>query len=340
MGAPTTTETKRASETRRQQRGGRRRRSGLNDTNTVDASNAQRTRKLPRRLPSFRAFAPSSSSPRDDDAEKPSEGTTTVETKKKKKENYSFVKQTTTKDGIEVWTRDSPTSPVKEIRAFVTYKDVTPEQFWQAVADLNAYAKYVPYVGEHEVLKQRGNTNGEATFYVYGVVTAPVVKNRDYTIKIDSKTLRGERGYESKWTLDVENFGPKPKKGVVRLLANDGGWSVTPIDPKKGVRDAGVRVMYQIVTDPGSNIPGWLIDKVNRASVPDVLRAMRKRALSGESAHILKGTGTGRGGIIGVRTDLDSLVTVALKAARKVQTQLEKAREKLTTTVSVNLFKS
>jgi len=30
-----------------------------------------------------------------------------------------------------------------------------------------------------------------------------------------------------------------------------------------------------------------LIDKVNRASVPDVLRAMRKRALSGESSHIL-----------------------------------------------------
>ena len=46
-------------------------------------------------------------------------------------------------------------------------------------------------------------------------------------------------------------------------------------------------VTYEILTDPGSNIPGWLIDKVNRASVPDVLRAMRKRALSGESMHIL-----------------------------------------------------
>ena len=44
---------------------------------------------------------------------------------------------------------------------------------------------------------------------------------------------------------------------------------------------------YEILTDPGSNIPGLLIDKVNRASVPDVLRAMRKRALSGESSHIL-----------------------------------------------------
>ena len=219
-------------------------------------------------------------------------GRNTTSEKKKNTSDKKFKKQTTTKDGIEVWTREDPDArenPIKEIRATVTYEDVSPLNFWRAVADLDEYANFVPYVGKHKVLKTRGKlTDGSATFYVYGVVTAPVVKNRDYTIRIETKNNR-KKGFESRWTLDTENVGPKPKKGVVRLLANDGGWT---IQPSKKNRDGsltadGVSVTYEILTDPGSNIPGWLIDKVNRASVPDVLRAMRKRALSGESSHIL-----------------------------------------------------
>jgi ribosome-associated toxin RatA of RatAB toxin-antitoxin module len=222
-----------------------------------------------------------------------------------KREEEKWVRQTTTKDGIEVWTRDcrsanassseegeegeAQNSSIKEIRAKVTYEDVTPEEFWGAVSDLEKYAQYVPYVGKHEVLKRKGSVHSECVYYCYGVITAPVVKNRDYTIKIEAKTLRGQKGYQSKWTLDTDNVGPKEKKGVVRLLANDGGWEVLPSkkNKKKDVTSKGVSVTYSILTDPGSNIPGWLIDKVNRASVPDVLRAMRKRALSGESTHIL-----------------------------------------------------
>ena len=214
------------------------------------------------------------------------------------KKTGAFAKQTTTKDGIEVWTRENQNTsnkehscdnPIKEIRATVTYEDVSPINFWRAVADLDEYAQFVPYVGKHKVLKTRGKlADGAATFYVYGVVTAPVVKNRDYTIRIETKNNR-KKGFESRWTLDTENVGPKPKKGVVRLLANDGGWTIQPSKKNRegSLTANGVTVTYEILTDPGTNIPGWLIDKVNRASVPDVLRAMRKRALSGESSHIL-----------------------------------------------------
>jgi ribosome-associated toxin RatA of RatAB toxin-antitoxin module len=223
-----------------------------------------------------------SSSVDDDDA---LDGSGANKKKKTKKSGNGFRRNTTEKKN----TSDARENPIKEIRAMVTYEDVSPLNFWRAVADLDEYANFVPYVGKHKVLKTRGKlTDGSATFYVYGVVTAPVVKNRDYTIRIETKNNR-KKGFESRWTLDTENVGPKPKKGVVRLLANDGGWT---IQPSKKNRDGsltadGVSVTYEILTDPGSNIPGWLIDKVNRASVPDVLRAMRKRALSGESSHIL-----------------------------------------------------
>ena len=232
-----------------------------------------------------------------DNVEKRSNNSSKRSSNKGGKKTGAFAKQTTTKDGIEVWTRenqntstkDSCDNPIKEIRATVTYEDVSPINFWRAVADLDEYAQFVPYVGKHKVLKTRGKlADGSATFYVYGVVTAPVVKNRDYTIRIETKNNR-KKGFESRWTLDTENVGPKPKKGVVRLLANDGGWTIQPSKKnREGSFTAnGVSVTYEILTDPGSNIPGWLIDKVNRASVPDVLRAMRKRALSGESSHIL-----------------------------------------------------
>jgi len=238
-----------------------------------------------------------------------------------------WVKQTTTKDGIEVWTRENGTTenPIKEIRATVTFEDVSPLNFWRAVADLDEYAKFVPYVGHHKVLKTKGKlTDQSATFYVYGVVTAPVVKNRDYTIRIEAKRhQRGKsKGFESRWTLDTENVGPKPKKGVVRLLANDGGWTVQP--SKKNQEDSltanGVSVTYEILTDPGSNIPGWLIDKVNRASVPDVLRAMRKRALSGESMHILPDReGRRVGGIVRARFHLPHFGFLDVGTLRDVQ---------------------
>ena len=79
----------------------------------------------------------------------------------------TWVKQTTTKDGIEVWTRENGTTenPIKEIRATVTFEDVSPLNFWRAVADLDEYAKFVPYVGHHKVLKTKGKlTDQSATF--------------------------------------------------------------------------------------------------------------------------------------------------------------------------------
>ena len=82
----------------------------------------------------------------------------------------------------------------------------------------------------------------------------------------------------------------------------------------------GVSVTYEILTDPGSNIPGWLIDKVNRASVPDVLRAMRKRALSGESMHILTDReGRRVGGIVRARFHLPHFGFLDVGTLRDVQ---------------------
>ena len=212
-----------------------------------------------------------------DNVEKRSNNSSKKSSNKGGKKTGAFARQTTTKDGIEVWTRenqntstkDSCDNPIKEIRATVTYEDVSPINFWRAVADLDEYAQFVPYVGKHKVLKTRGKlADGSATFYVYGVVTAPVVKNRDYTIRIETKNNR-KKGFESRWTLDTENVGPKPKKGVVRLLANDGGWTIQPSKKNRegSLTANGVSVTYEILTDPGNRYQEFAETQHNTALI-------------------------------------------------------------------------
>ena len=43
----------------------------------------------------------------------------------------------------------------------------------------------------------------------------------------------------------------------------------------------GVAVRYRVLTDPGTALPGFLVDLANQSSVPDVMRAFNARATSG-----------------------------------------------------------
>ena len=53
------------------------------------------------------------------------------------------------------------------------------------------------------------------------------------------------------------------------------------VGAERGGAGGGVAVRYRVLTDPGTALPGFLVDLANQSSVPDVMRAFNARATSG-----------------------------------------------------------
>ena len=192
-----------------------------------------------------------------------------------------FERASRTRDGIAIWTRASSASAAKEILAEVTFPDTPRDALWRAVCDVERYREFVPFVKRCDVVRRStivsGAPTGASAAWVYNEVKPPVASARDYTIKIESTTSPDASvPHVSSWSVD-DSEGPGPRRGIVRLTQNSGRWEL-----RSAGRDGrGTALTYRVLTDPGASLPGWLIDIANQNSVPDVLRAFKKRAESG-----------------------------------------------------------
>lgn len=87
---------------------------------------------------------------------------------------------------------------------------------------------------------------------VYQRINAPVVSERDYTVHL----RRSGDGVSAPILIGFEidnGAGPPPVKGVVRLTVLRGGWSVAP------TADGGCDVSYTVHSEPGGNVPAFLV---------------------------------------------------------------------------------
>ena len=206
-----------------------------------------------------------------------------------------FEKVADTKDGIAVWSRAAPGSNAKEVLAECVFKKTPVASFWRAVCDVERYQEFVPFVKRSVVCKDTRSASfgSSGAVWVYNVVKAPVVGPRDFVIKIESSRL-ADGSMASTWHVPDDGVGPAATAGHVRLLTNGGGWEIKDV----GGGDTAVR--YRVLTDPGSALPGFLVDLANQSSVPDVMRAFNTRAMCGiyerEDAEAASASGGGGGG--------------------------------------------
>lgn len=181
-----------------------------------------------------------------------------------------------TKDGITVWTRPAAKSfgardCVKEIYAECVFREVSRRAYWNAICDLERYAEFVPYVSTSSVVGK----SGTRTWCHAELKLGPMLKDRAYTIVIDDTSERGVNSGRWRTTRERE---PPLRRGLARMRANCGSWELR--DCEDGSR--GVRVRYTLVTDPGPDVPGFLLSQTPK-TVPESLRAFRDRAKSGAS---------------------------------------------------------
>ena len=176
-------------------------------------------------------------------------------------------KVTTTSDGIFVEIRAVKGMPVVEVRGSTETK-IKAERLWRVIADLEHYIDFMPYLSAAKLLKRSG-----PVAWQYYCVDAPIISDRDYTLKLTQAPNLGKNGiWKVSWQTD-NAAGPAPKPGKVRVKIASGSWIVTAL---RG--GAASRLSYVVKTDPGGSIPSWIANKANRRAVPDVMRAVLKQS--------------------------------------------------------------
>jgi len=168
------------------------------------------------------------------------------------------------KDGVALYRRQRPLSneskAIGEIAA--------PAAVVHAVLnDVESYARFLPYTAECRVLKREGDS-----IVTYQRISAPLVSDRDYTLRIHStsKTAEGGTSYSSRW--ETENaLGPPEKSGVVRVKLCEGSWLLEPAGPNS------TRATYMIYTDSGGVLPAFIKNTGSQIGIRKMFAAIRKQ---------------------------------------------------------------
>ena len=167
-----------------------------------------------------------------------------------------------------------------------------PNIVWQVIGDNNHFKDFMPRTlvskvvdkdkipmirkknakDVQEVMKIIGKevdpkiyhvTGGTYSIYFFSMLNLPwPAKNRWYVIKLDRDETYSAQGiYRSYWNLVTGN-----------LRDNYGSWHLEPYDKER------TKVTYKLLSDPGGNIPEWLINMSAPGIFKDILGAVRKKS--------------------------------------------------------------
>jgi hypothetical protein len=171
--------------------------------------------------------------------------------------------------------------------------DASPEIVWQVINDVNNFKNFMPRTHSsmavapekiplilqksparaEEVEKLLGPIpadpasyrvpGGTYTVYFYSNLDLPwPCSNRWYIIKgVKDETRAAGHYYHSSWSLVTGN-----------LKENSGEWLLEPFGPGK------TKAVYRLCTDPGGAIPKFLVKEGTFTTMPQIIKAVRKRA--------------------------------------------------------------
>lgn len=168
------------------------------------------------------------------------------------------------KDGVAISQRQRPRSyeskAVGEIAA-------STDLVHAVLDDAESYSSFMPYTAECRVLKRENDS-----IVAYQRISAPLVSDRDYTLRVQnsSKRVEGGMSYLTQWNAD-NTFGPPEKRGVVRVTLCEGSWLLEPVGPNT------TRATYTIYTDSGGWIPKFVKESGSQVGIRKLFAAIRKQ---------------------------------------------------------------
>jgi hypothetical protein len=168
-------------------------------------------------------------------------------------------------DGVRVFSRDVAGAGVREVKA-ETVVSAPPARVLAVLEDVEHYVDFMPYMMDARVLRRF-----EGGHIEYQHIDPPFVDERDYTLDMRI-TTEPDGTIRRRWT-EANLEAPAPVAGRVRVLVNRGSWTLAPLPGGM------TGLTYYVHSDPGGSLPAWLANKANTTSIPDLLTAVRKRAV-------------------------------------------------------------
>jgi hypothetical protein len=168
------------------------------------------------------------------------------------------------KDGVTIYRR--PRGRATESKAFGDIA-ASSDIVHAVLEDVDSYPNFMPYTAECRILKREGDS-----IVAYQRISAPMVSDRDYTIRVHTNVKKTERGtiYSSRWATD-NAAGPPEKRGVVRVSLCEGSWLLEPTGPNS------THATYQIYSDSGGYIPSFIKNSAGPAGIRKLFAAIRKQ---------------------------------------------------------------
>ena len=169
--------------------------------------------------------------------------------------------------GLTIFNRPRKDSSLKEYKA-IGVIEAEPVVVRRVLEDTAEFPRFMPYVTEARVLSQQGDAR-----IGYQRISAPLVGDRDYTMRVQWETKRladGTFSYRNQWR-SANELGPVEKPGVTRVKVNEGHWLLEPAGPQT------TRATYCIFCDAGGSIPSMVLNSANKTAIPKLFEAIRKQ---------------------------------------------------------------
>ncbi len=176
------------------------------------------------------------------------------------------------KHGVVVERRAVAGSSFYEYRAATTIPMAPAaliENMWSTVATRTG-----PIVKKRQVLQQ-----GDHSLLIYDQINTPVVSDRDYTMRLRTRSLGNDRHEMTFETSNAE--GPPPDPHFVRIPAIRGRWLVEPEPGQPGSS----HVTYQTYSEPGGSVPAFVIHGAQVDQVVRSIEALGARIRSEQQAQ-------------------------------------------------------
>ena len=170
------------------------------------------------------------------------------------------------KEDVTLYRRTRPGSGHYESKA--TGEIAASSDIVRAVLDdVESYSQFMPYTVESRVIKREPDS-----LVGYQRISTPMIRDRDYTLRIRTTTKTGKDGtiYTSRW--QTENaLGPEQRPGIIRVNLCEGSWTLEPTGPNS------TRATYMVYTDSGGAIPEFVKNIGSQIGIRKIFAAIRKQ---------------------------------------------------------------
>jgi hypothetical protein len=160
-------------------------------------------------------------------------------------------------EGMTLETRPIAGSPFYEYRVSVD-SEVSVEALCEGVFEWGSKGKDNPSLKLRKLLK-----DGEDDRVIYDQVSAPVVSNRDYVMRMHKQ--RTSDGCQVRF-FTTEELAPPVPEGFVRMTQLWGSWTFTPAANGK------TKVVHTLFADPAGSVPAVFVHGSHRSSILQSVR--------------------------------------------------------------------